>query len=530
MAAPAANLAREAAREAAGEVRGLVRDVLGGGTPGAPGSPGANPGGLLDQLRGTVEDVTGVRAPNPAGQTGDGKSAPAAGSPADLRRPPQSQNARQTAPSSAGAPVAESPSVAAPPSDGQPGGARVATEGQAPASISVGIPTVTNPSAEARAPSDRPADNRPAESRRPDGRDSDRSHDDLKAEAGDLLNTLRGTVENATGVRAPKIPGLETDDRKPRGYEPPAGDRKPAATPPTDRGNGAAAPPQTGPENRGTENRGTDNRGAGPLGAVDGVLNAANRSAKVVDDFGQSFVKLSVEDEKRWGKKLHEKVLAKHEVVHSAATAERIRKLAAPLIANLLRPEIEYTFTVLKSDPDDLNAFSIPGGYVYLHSAVLDFVRADEELQFLLGHEIGHVDLEHCAKKLAYGARVSDLTAPQLGDAVGTLHHFLSRPYRQDEEYDADYYAFVALIDAGRTRDQTLACTRRFDEYLRKKSGEAAPDGKQPSPGLFSAVMNKAQDHFSTHPPYQERLRRLEAIDAEAIRQKSASARHDTAK
>lgn len=250
-----------------------------------------------------------------------------------------------------------------------------------------------------------------------------------------------------------------------------------------------------------------------PRDPVGSVLDLTRRATKSGDDYGQSLMKLTPTEETAWGKKLHAEVVVESKVVHDSAVNKRIARLVEPILARRERPEINYTFTVLQTDRDDLNAFSLPGGYVYVHSALIDFVQNDQELQFVLAHEIAHVDLEHCNRKLTYAARASDLTAPAIGGFVGVLHNIMSRPYAKTEEFDADAYALRAVVAAGQTRAQALSFPKRLGEYMKRKDVSHTRSPRETS--VFSDVFARAEDHFSTHPPMDERIARLEAVEVD---------------
>lgn len=341
---------------------------------------------------------------------------------------------------------------------------------------------------------------------------------------GTIFDGLQSAVQNATG-QTPPSPGRNPSDPAgtPTGTVVPTGKTTPAgaATPNQNTdGQGAAAQPAG---SRGLPNPfeiiKPNGGNLNPFDVAENVMKIGTQGAKAGDQIGRQIFKLSSDDEKRWGKKLHEQTIAEAKVVNDPALKERLRKITVPLLKHLQRPEIDYTFTVLQSDSDDYNAFALPGGYIYLHSALVDFAQNDKELQTVLAHEIGHVDLRHCANKLAYCARVSDMTSPALGDVVSALHNIVSRPYARDEEFEADYYGFAATIAAGHTREEALAFPRRFGKEVENRKPPASSTPKRD--GVFSAVMERTENHFNTHPPISERLRRLEAIDADAIRAKA---------
>ena len=69
------------------------------------------------------------------------------------------------------------------------------------------------------------------------------------------------------------------------------------------------------------------------------------------------------------------------------------------------RPRDSDRLTIVIIASDEVNAFAHLGGYVYLHKGMLDFAESDAELQFVLAHEIAHIELGHCARKVTYAAR-----------------------------------------------------------------------------------------------------------------------------
>ena len=66
------------------------------------------------------------------------------------------------------------------------------------------------------------------------------------------------------------------------------------------------------------------------------------------------------------------------------------------------RPNLPWTFTVV--DATAVNAFALPGGYIYITRGILPFLRNEAELAAVLGHEVGHVDARHSAS--AYSKQV----------------------------------------------------------------------------------------------------------------------------
>ena len=86
-----------------------------------------------------------------------------------------------------------------------------------------------------------------------------------------------------------------------------------------------------------------------------------------------------------------------HQTGHGGSALEDAAK---PFLETVARKDIHYTFEIM--DSDEVNAFSHPGGYVYVNRGLFGLIGEDEDyaLQFAVGNEIAHVDLRHAIKCL----------------------------------------------------------------------------------------------------------------------------------
>ena len=184
---------------------------------------------------------------------------------------------------------------------------------------------------------------------------------------------------------------------------------------------------------------------------------------KAADEVGQEVLGLTPAEEMKVGAGLHQLIVKKHKVHEDAAVLARVRKLSEPLLKARKRTAISYTFVLLAAA--ETNAFSHLGGYVYLNRGLLDFVRSDAELQFVLGHELAHVDLGQCTRKVTYAARASQV-AGDLGKDIAPLvqaaYSVVAVGFSQAEEFAADEWAYRTMRANGRSRNEALALTQRF--------------------------------------------------------------------
>lgn len=223
--------------------------------------------------------------------------------------------------------------------------------------------------------------------------------------------------------------------------------------------------------------------------------------------------KLSVEQERRLGQELHRLVLTYNKKWENGALEQRVEDVARPLLKARSRSEIEYTFTLL--DSEAVNAFSFPGGYVYVCRGLFNLLGEDEDyaLEFVLGHEVAHVDLKHAIQRVA----ISNDEEKKRG--LGTLPQFyllVSFGYPDKLEYEADAWAFRRMMgDLDRSRHDSLAFLRKFERYAQDNgfpSGRQLPPPKATVPGELPPSL--VENHFRAHTAARKRLAELKDFAA----------------
>jgi predicted Zn-dependent protease len=97
------------------------------------------------------------------------------------------------------------------------------------------------------------------------------------------------------------------------------------------------------------------------------------------------------------GKKGHEQVMAEYGVVKDARLQAYVNQVGQRLAAQSHRANLQWTFTVL--DSPEINAFALPGGYVYVTRGILAYMESEADMAGVIGHEIGHVTARHGAQR-----------------------------------------------------------------------------------------------------------------------------------
>jgi predicted Zn-dependent protease len=184
---------------------------------------------------------------------------------------------------------------------------------------------------------------------------------------------------------------------------------------------------------------------------------------------------------------------------------EYVTSVGMKLAVNSERPNLPWHFTVV--DVPAINAFALPGGYIYITRGILPYLDDESQLAGVLGHEIGHVTARHSVNQQSkstlaqiglIGAAIAAPGGQQLAQAGGVGLGALFLKYGRDDEAQADQlgvrYASRAGWDpAGIPR--MLTTLGRIEE---------ASDSK--------GVPN----WLATHPPADDRVQRVQAAVREA--------------
>jgi pSer/pThr/pTyr-binding forkhead associated (FHA) protein len=227
---------------------------------------------------------------------------------------------------------------------------------------------------------------------------------------------------------------------------------------------------------------------------------------------GLDLAHLSVEDEQRLGAELHSIIIGQQAKLKNDSRStdaendeilKRVEEIAAPLIEARSRKQLRYKFTIL--DSDEVNAFSIPGGYIYICRGLFNLIGGDEDaaLEFVLGHEIAHVDQGHLVACIASG------NADAKKKGIDTLQQCfvpIVFGYPDRVELEADAWVLSQMKSRlQRSRYESMAFLRRFEGFARDKG---FADGRRfPEPGT-----NILDNHFRAQPSARDRRKHAESL------------------
>jgi predicted Zn-dependent protease len=221
------------------------------------------------------------------------------------------------------------------------------------------------------------------------------------------------------------------------------------------------------------------------------------------------------------GAKAHQQVLAEYTALANPRLQTYVNGVGQRLAAQSHRAQLKWTFTVL--DSPEVNAFALPGGYVYITRGIMAFLDSEAELAGVIGHEIGHVTARHGAQRATrqQNAGLGVLAAAVLGVALegagvrgaadlamqagqGVAAGYVAR-YSRDQESQADQLGAEYLsrnrYDPKNMVDviAVLKSQETFAADQARAEGRAAPQGG---------------GWLASHPSNDQRLVDIKAIAA----------------
>ncbi len=159
----------------------------------------------------------------------------------------------------------------------------------------------------------------------------------------------------------------------------------------------------------------------------------------------KEFMLLSKNQEVAMGQQSDPEIVAAYGLYPSQELQQFIKSQGQKMVEVSHRPDIAYEFKIL--DSPIVNAFAVPGGYVYFTRGILAHLNSEAEFAGVLGHEIGHIAARHSAKQysravvaqlgLAVGSMVSEDFA-QFSDIATTGASLLFLKYGRDAERESD--------------------------------------------------------------------------------------------
>ena len=206
------------------------------------------------------------------------------------------------------------------------------------------------------------------------------------------------------------------------------------------------------------------------------------------------------------GKEYHQQILKQYSVYPDEELQRYLDDIGQRLAKTSHRPDLPFTFTLL--DSPEVNAFALPGGYVYITRGIMAYMTEEAHLAGVIGHEIGHITALHGAQRAAHRQLAGIAT---IGAAILTGNADVAQLSQM----------LGGALMSGYGRNQELESDRLGAEYIAKNDYDVndmiGVIGILKDQEQFAAAKAQREGRpvqayhglFSTHPKNDKRLREV---------------------
>ena len=223
----------------------------------------------------------------------------------------------------------------------------------------------------------------------------------------------------------------------------------------------------------------------------------------------KDFVLMSEEQEIQMGAQSHQDVLKEYAALDDPALQAYVNEVGKRLAMQSHRPNLDWHFTVV--DSPDVNAFALPGGYVYITRGIMAYLNSEAELAGVVGHEIGHVTARHGVRQQSattaagLGAVLGSILVPGMNNQAGaTLMQSLAQAwtagYGRDHELESDRLGAQYLAKTGYDPKAMIEVIGALKNQELFAAEQAKRGGRQP---------RTYHGTFDTHPSNDARLKQV---------------------
>ncbi|MDX1502960.1 MAG: M48 family metalloprotease [Thermoanaerobaculia bacterium] len=228
------------------------------------------------------------------------------------------------------------------------------------------------------------------------------------------------------------------------------------------------------------------------------------------------------------GREADPEIVAEMGLYDDPGLQQYVSGLGRELAAKSERPDLPWTFRVL--DDPTVNAFALPGGFIYVTRGILSHLETEAELVAVLGHEIGHVTARHGANRLSkaqlaqVGLVVGSVASPEFARFAGLAETglgLLFLKYSRDDERQADELGLRYTIRGGYDAREMPEVFSTLERVSRAEGGDrgALPSwlSTHPDPGArreraLQAIAESGIDFGGTTVAREEYLGRLDGL------------------
>jgi beta-barrel assembly-enhancing protease len=186
-----------------------------------------------------------------------------------------------------------------------------------------------------------------------------------------------------------------------------------------------------------------------------------------------------------------------------------VQSVGRKLAAHAHRP-LPFNFHLIPNH-DLMNAYSLPGGPVYIGEGMLDLMETEDELASVLAHEVEHIDHYHCVERVQVEANLKHFDLEIASQLIQLPVELWQAGYHKDEELEADREGMFLAVQAGYSPYGSVEMFKRFAKLHKEYILRA----ESPEEELSGLAIQSLSGYFRSHPLPSERLAQAEQVIAE---------------
>lgn len=190
----------------------------------------------------------------------------------------------------------------------------------------------------------------------------------------------------------------------------------------------------------------------------------------------KEFIFITTPMEVALGQNTAMQVAKQYTFIKDSRQVNKVTEIGEKLAKVSDRTDLKYHFSVVEDK--EINAFTMPGGYIYINSGLLD-ITTDDELACVIGHEIGHVAARHIAKKLQaqlgydilMNIAVQNASVRQMQQAIDITFNLVELGYSREDELLADRLGAKYAYKAGYNPYAMISFLKKLKEKDKDELG-----------------------------------------------------------
>ncbi|MGO9340688.1 MAG: M48 family metalloprotease [Terracidiphilus sp.] len=245
--------------------------------------------------------------------------------------------------------------------------------------------------------------------------------------------------------------------------------------------------------------------------SVNAIVNAAADWQSDLSRAPMHLTRLSDDDEARIGDELAQQYLsAQPNQTREMAAMERYVNEVGGRVAAHARRKLAFRFHLI-ADTNMINAFALPGGHVFVGQGLLDQMTSEDELAFVLGHEVEHIDHYHAVERVQIEAQLKNLDLDIVAAIAQIPMSLWQAGYSKQQEFEADREGLRIAAAAGYSPQGAVNLLERWT----KLHNEFVIHSETPTDELSQLAIDGLSGYFRTHPLPSERLEQVSEVIAQ---------------